>query len=135
MKGRIFRRVLLHIFLPLLIGLLLYLFYRPDVWIATQFGIKPIPHSATSDYSLLEKWIIFSGPDLCWAYSFASAIFILNHSLKFSSHGFVFAAVLVIVGASELVQLFLKPRFTFSFSDLVTVVIAGCISAFLNKRL
>ena len=135
MKGRILRRVLLHIFLPLLVGLLLYLLYRPDVWIASQFGIKPIPHSATSGYSLLEKWIIFSGPDLCWAYSFASAIFILNHFFRFSSHGLVFNAVLVFVGASELIQLFSKPTFTFSFSDLVTVIAGCCLSAYLNKRI
>ena len=135
MKGRIFLRALLHVFLPLLIGLLLYLFYRPDVWIATQFGIKPIPHSATSGYSLLKKWIIFSGPDLCWAYSFASAIFMLNHFFKFSSHGLVFIAVLVFVGASESIQLFLKPYFTFSFSDLLTVVAGCCLSAYLNKRI
>jgi hypothetical protein len=84
---------------------------------------------------LLKKWIIFSGPDLCWAYSFASAIFILNHLLKFLSHGIVFIIVLIIVAASESIQLFLKPNFTFSFSDLVTVIAACCLSAYLNKRI
>lgn len=135
MKRRILPTVLLHVFLPLLIGLLIYLFYRPDVWIAAQFGIKPMTYSEISNYSLLKKWVIFSGPDLCWAYSFGSAIFILNHLLKFSSHGFVFIAVLLFVGASELIQLFLKPTFTFSFSDLVTVIAGCCLSAYLNKRI
>lgn len=135
MKGRIFRKLLLHVFLPLLIGLLIYLFFRPDVWIATQLGIKPIPYSPTAGYSLLTKWIIFSGPDLCWAYSFASAIFILNHFIKFSSHGFVFIAVVLFVGSSELIQLFLEPIFTFNLSDLLTVI-AGCfLAAYLNKRI
>ena len=135
MKRKIFLRVFLHVFLPLLIGLLIYLYYRPDVWIATQLGITPVPYSEISNYLLLKKWIIFSGPDLCWAYSFASAIFILNHVIKLSSHGIAFIAVLIFIAASELVQNFLKPSFTFSFSDLVTVITACCLSAYLNKRI
>ena len=135
MKARMLTRVFLHVFLPLLIGLLIYLFFRPDVWIAAQFGMKPVPYSEISNYPLFKKWVIYSAPDLCWAYSFASAIFILNHLLKFSSHGLVFISVLLFVGASELIQLFLKPTFTFSFSDLVTVIAGCCLSAYLNKRI
>jgi hypothetical protein len=135
MKRRIFIRILLHVFFPLLIGLLIYLFYRPNVWIAIQFNSRSVSYSEISNYTLFEKWIIFSGPDLCWAYSFASAIFILNHFYKFSSHAVVFIMVSIFVGASELIQLFLKPNFTFALTDLVSVLIACSLSAYLNKKL
>jgi len=135
MKRNIFLRVLLHVFLPLLPGLFIYVFYRPGVWITKQFNITSVSYTEMSNYSLLKKWFIFSVPDLCWSYSFASLIFILNHLIKFSSHGMAFIAVLIIVAASELVQIFLKPNFTFSFSDLVTVIMACCLSAYLNKRI
>ena len=135
MKGKILLRVLLHVFLPLLIGLIIYLFYRPNVWLTKQLNINADSYAEISNYSLFKKWMIFSGPDLCWAYSFASAIFILNHLIKFTSHHFIFIVVLIIVAASELIQLFLKPNFTFSFSDFVTVIIACCLTAYLNKRI
>jgi hypothetical protein len=114
MNARMLTKALLHVVLPLLIGLLIYLFYRPNVWIAPQFGFKELPYSEISTYSIFKKWVIFSGPDLCWAYSFASAIFILNHLFKYSSHSFVLILVLIIVGASELIQLFLQPDFNYS---------------------
>jgi hypothetical protein len=135
MKRRFFFRVLIHVFLPLLIGLLIYLVYRPNVWLVAPLNFSSNSLSGVSNYSAIKKWIIFSGPDLCWAYSFASAIFILNHLMKFSSHGFIFIVFLIIVAASELIQLFLEPNFTFSFPDLVTVVVATCLSAYLNKRI
>jgi len=134
MKRRLIIRVLVHVILPLLIGFLIYLFYRPNVWITKQFGAGSISYAEIATYSPLKKWIIFSGPDLCWAYSFASAIFILNHLIKFTSHRFLFIVVLAIVAASELIQLFLKPNFTFSFSDLITVIAACSLSAYLNKQ-
>jgi hypothetical protein len=135
MRRKIFSKVLLHVLFPLLIGLLIYLFFRSNVWITKQFNVKPVSYAEISSYSLLKKWIIFSGPDLCWAYSFTSAILILNYFVKFLSYGFVFIATLIIVIASELIQLFLKPSFTFSFSDFITVIAACCVSAYLNKRL
>ena len=135
MKTKVFTKVVLLVFLPLFIGLLIYLFYRPQIWLTAQLNLHPVSYAEIEKYSLLKKWIIFSGPDLCWAYSLASAIFILNHLFKFSSHSIVFIIVLIAVAASELIQLFLKLSFTFSFSDLITVVAACCLSAYLNKRL
>src|SRR6478752_1649609 len=99
----VFFKILLHVFLPLLVGFFIYVFYRPNVWISKQFNINSISYAEISNYSLLKRWFIFSVPDLCWSYSFASLIFILNHLIKFSSHTIVFIVVLIIVAASELI--------------------------------
>jgi hypothetical protein len=126
-RGKLlFLKILLHVFLPLLIGLFIYVFYRPNVWITRYLNLKSFSKSNPEDYCLIIKWIIYSGPDLCWAYSFASAIFILNHLYIRRSQGFTFAFVLVTLMVSEIIQLFLKPYFTFSMSDLITII-AGCI--------
>jgi len=129
----LFLKILLHIFLPLLIGFIIYVFYRPNVWIIRYFNLNADKLSNAENYSLIKKWIIFSGPDFCWAYSFASAIFILNHLYIRRSQRFMFAFVLVILIVSEIIQLFLKPYFTFSMSDLITVI-AGCIFSIISIK-
>ena len=134
-RGKLlFLKVLLHVFLPLLIGLFIYVFYRPASWITrylnwgadTQFNIE--------NYSVIRKWIIFSGPDFCWTYSFSSLVFILNHSFRFMSHGAVFIFVLLLTEASEMLQLLLKPNFTFSTSDMIAILTACILAFYLNRK-
>lgn len=134
-RGKLlFIRILLHVFLPLLIGLLIYIFYRPNIWITGYLNLDRDTQSNIENYSFIEKWIVFSGPDFCWAYSFASLTFILNHSLKVMSHRAVFVFILLLTGASEMLQLLLKPNFTFSVSDLIAILIACTLSFFLNRK-
>jgi hypothetical protein len=130
----LFFKILVHVFLPLLIGLFIYVLYRPNVWITRYLNSGIDTQSNTENHSLIEKWLIFSGPDFCWAYSFASLVFILNHSFKFMSHAAVFIFVLLLTEASEMLQLLLKPNFTFSISDMIAILIACSSSFFLNKK-
>ena len=129
----LFFKILLHVFLPLLIGFIIYVFYRPNVWITRYLNWTFSEQLNPENYSLITRWIIYSGPDFCWAYSFASAIFILNHLYIRLSQRFMFAFVLVILMVSEIIQLFLKPYFTFSMSDLITVI-AGCILSIISIK-
>ena len=127
-------KLLLHVLLPLLIGLIIYVLYRPNVWITRYLNLGIDVPSNTENLSLFEKWLIFSGPDFCWAYSFASLIFILNHSLKFMSHGLVFVFILLLTETSEMLQLLLKPNFTFSISDMLSILVACTLASVLNKK-
>jgi len=135
-RGRsLFFKILLHVFLPLLIGLFIYVFYRSNVWINRFLNWTFNEQLDTENYPVITRWMIYSGPDFCWAYSFASAIFILNHLYKFSSHRFVFIIVLLLTGASEIIQFFFTSHFTFSFPDLIFILLACILSAILNKRI
>jgi len=127
-------KFLFHVFLPLLIGLFVYVLYRPNVWITRYLNLGLDTQSNTENYSFITKWLIFSGPDFCWAYSFASLVFILNHSFKFMSHTAVFFFILLLTETSEVLQLLLKPNFTFSISDTVAILIACILSFLLNKK-
>ena len=135
-RGRsLFFKILIHVFLPLLIGVFIYVFYRPNVWITRFLNWTFNEQLNTENDAVITRWMIYSGPDFCWAYSFASAIFILNHLYKFSSHGFVFIIVLLLTGASEIIQFFFTSHFTFSIPDLIFIVLACILSAILNKRI
>jgi hypothetical protein len=123
-----------HVFLPLLIGLFIYVLYRPNVWITRYLNLGIDTQSNIENLSFIARWLIFSGPDFCWAYSFASLVFILNHSFKFMSHAAVFIFVLLLTEGSEMLQLLLTPNFTFSISDLVAILMACTLSFFLNKK-
>ena len=127
--------ILLHVFLPLLIGFFIYVFYRPHVWITRYLKSSIDTQSNTENYSFITKWLIFSGPDFCWTYSFASLVFILNYLFKLMSHGVVFIFILLLTEASEMLQLLLAPNFTFSISDMIAILMASTVSAFLNKKL
>jgi hypothetical protein len=131
----LFLKILLHVFLPLLVGFFIYIFYRPNVWVTRYLKLGIDTGSNTENYSPITKWLIFSGPDFCWTYSFASLVFMLNYSFKFMSHGAVFIFILLLTEASEMVQLLLAPNFTFSFSDMIAILMASTLSAFLNKKL
>ena len=129
----LFFKILLHVFLPLLSGFIIYVFYRPNVWISRYLNWTFNEQINAESYPVITRWIIYSGPDFCWAYSFTSAIFILNHLYIRMSQRFMFAFVLVILMVSEIIQLFLKPYFTFSMSDLITVI-AGCIFSIMSIK-
>ena len=131
----LFFKALLHGFIPLLIGFFIYVFYRPNVWVTRYLKLGMDARSNTENYSFITKWLIFSGPDFCWTYSFASLVFILNYSFKFMSHGVVFIFILLLTEASEMLQLLLAPNFTFSISDMIAILMASTLSAFLNKKL
>lgn len=130
----LFFKTLLHVFLPLIIGLFIYIFYRPNVWITRYLNLGIDTQPNTENHSFITNWLIFSGPDFCWAYSFASLVFILNHSFKFMSHAAVFIFILLLTETSEVIQLLLKPNFTFSISDMIAILMACTLSFFLNKK-
>jgi len=130
----LYLRSVVHVFLPLVFGALIYIIYRPNILIAKLFDAKQRPVPDPASLSFLKRVLIYSGPDLFWAYSFASAIFILNHFLRFASHGLIFLCVLLFVAISEIIQLFI-PYFTFSMADTVLVLLACCLSALVNKRI
>lgn len=114
--------VLLHCVLPLITGAVLYAVYRPGA-IGMPILFTPLSASAGVAYILC-----YHAPDGLWAYSFASALFILHQA----SYSFISLryriVVLVLLCFFECVQWWLPHRFTFDVWDLAATA-AGCISA------
>lgn len=59
----------LNIILPLLLGLLIYLTYRPDTMVTEFFHWLPFPIGRNAPQSGLERFLCNYGADILWAYS------------------------------------------------------------------
>jgi hypothetical protein len=126
----VLRLSLWHCLLPLLIGLVVYIFFRKGSYLNAAvtddlyFEIK----------SPLLSIIIFSLPDFCWSYSFASALFLVSiyygYRIKKSS-GIIFLLITV----SELIQLLFPHYFTFDLYDLIAAILAFVLSYLLFTKL
>lgn len=132
-KKILFIKIFLHVLLPLVAGGLIYILYRPSVWFTDIFNFNEGKINSEKT-SFLEKLFIFSGPDFCWDYSFASSVFLLNFYYKFSSKEIIAIVVLLFLIVSETVQLFLEKWFTFSYGDLIAAIIAVIISLLFTPK-
>lgn len=136
MKQRtaLFVKLITHGLLPLIAGAVIYILYRPAAWFTGFLNLDNDIKQGPENFSLSKQFIIYSGPDFFWAYSFASVILILNHVYKFGSHRGMFILVLLVSEISEMIQLLIPSFFTFSFSDTVAIAGACSLSSILNKR-
>lgn len=120
------RQILFHAVLPLFIGFLIYIFFRPEVWFI-QFLQKREPLIILKEMNPLQKLLIFSGPDFCWAYSLSSALLIWYKWMGRTINHFGLL-VLILVILSELLQLFFPSIFTFGWFDLIAALLAFTLS-------
>jgi hypothetical protein len=130
--SRVLKAILIHVLLPLLLGFLIYLLFRTNTW----FHQTMLPAWKTQfafDNSTLTAIFKFHLPDFCWSYSFTSALLLWKYWYKIKLPYFEPFLLLALM-ASEIIQVFLKPRFTFDWFDLVAAITAFCLSLFfLNK--
>jgi predicted Na+-dependent transporter len=130
--SRILKAILIHVFLPLLLGFLIYLLFRTNTW----FHQTMLPAWKTQfafDNSILTAIFKFHLPDFCWSYSFTSALLLWKYCYKIKLpyfEPFLLATVIV----SEIVQIFLKPAFTFDWIDLIAAIVAFFLSRFMLKN-
>jgi hypothetical protein len=126
------KKILFHILLPLIAGLLLYIFTRPGTWIVQQI----IPQSLAVSDQLSEHWImrllVYSGADFCWSYSFASALFLWKDLSGTKTTVFPII-VLTIVLFFEIIQVLFPAQLTFDWIDLIAAFLAVLLSWFLNR--
>lgn len=134
-KGKVILTFIINVFLPLLIGAMIYIFYRPNVWFIKILHIDHFYIHQQMQISFFKKLIIYSGPDFCWAYSFTSAILIGNTLFRFGSFKQLSIFIFSFLILTECLQLFLKRMFTFSIEDLFAVILAFSLSYFIIRRL
>lgn len=130
--NRILKATLIHVLLPLLLGFLIYLFFRTNTWFH-QTMLPEWKTQFTFESTILTAIFKFHLPDFCWSYSFTSALLLWKYWYKLKLTYFE-PFLLIILMTSEIVQLFLKPAFTFDWFDLVAAIIAFCLSFFFSNR-
>lgn len=124
-----FKSVLLHCLVPLVIGVGLYALFRPSA-IGLPVLFTPLPAS-----NIIAYLLSYHAPDGLWAYSFASALFLLYQA----SFGYVplhyRIAVLLLLCFFEGAQLWLPHRFTFDVWDLVATGTCWLLAVVATKNL
>lgn len=126
---RKFLRYFVNIFLPLSVGLCVYLFFRKGTYINSIFGIE-FNYKLNSIFGVFVKsWLC----DILWAYA-------LTHSLYFTLHIFehriLISAIISICFATalEVLQLLGCVAGTFDVLDIIFQIAAVLVAAALIKR-
>ena len=128
-----FKRIIIHIILPLALGALMYILFRKDTLIHKWFLPADYYPSTAKPVQpgVWKNFLAFNLPDFCWSYSFASALFIWEDYLGKSSRLFPLFVFFILV-VSEMVQLFIPRYFTFDCVDLAATVCAFGLSYLAN---
>lgn len=117
-------KIFVNIILPLVIGTLIYAFFR---------GIPLINMQALSDLNP-PQFIIYNVPDALWFYALlSSVIFIWEYKASKNFIGwFVFVVLLCLL--SEIFQLMKLIPGTFDYKDLIVYIITGLLSLLQLKK-
>lgn len=132
--------IIYHIIIPLIISNFLYVFFRPNSLIPFNISdcindrFQTIRNLSLLYRESIPNWIIYSLPDFLWAYTFTTAIILINQE-KFQSLNWYSFLLLTLVLLHEILQLFGLVRGHFDIIDLFSEASAFFISLFLFKYL
>lgn len=112
--------------LPLLIGLTIYiLLHKPDLllhrWLSGNFRLLNFHHQVIKNY--VAVFLLNHLPDCLWAYSLSNFLALFFPGLF--SFKVKAAFIMVLVSATEIVQVFFPKQFTFDWIDLLLTIIVS----------
>lgn len=119
----------INIFLPLAVGLCVYLFFRKSTYINRVFGFEPNLQINSCLGLFVKCWLC----DILWAYALTHALHFALYAFK---HKILISAILSICVAVsfELLQLFGRVSGTFDILDILFQIAAVLLAAALIKR-
>jgi hypothetical protein len=122
------KTILLHILLPLVLGLIVYLLFRkPSTHLHDFLSIKQPLYDIPRNMS--GKFLLFHFPDMCWAYALTASLIVFT-TLK----SFWCAAIgILAMSCFELIQADLIPG-NLDLTDTVLMLLAVILSTFLIKN-
>ena len=129
------RIFVLRVVFPLIIGVIIYLLFRPltlkgyDVFNLQIIGwIKEIQENYINLRDIIPIWIIYTLPDGLWIFSFTSAMLLLVENKK---QQVVFSIIPIAMAVfHELSQLMIHNYGTFDLLDLITYFVFYFFSIF-----
>lgn len=130
-RKRDFFLILLHIALPLLIGVVIYLKGKEDTWLNNHFPFLNFSLIHWHADNIWHRLLVYNLPDFCWDYSFASALFFWGRK-AFANSKYFPVMILLILLMSEAIQIFMPAAFTFDWLDMLGAVLAFSMSWLLN---
>ena len=129
-----FKKITIHVFVPLLVGFCIYVLFRSSTLIQLLFPLSQNNDNAflPVSESFLTDIIIYNLPDLCWAYSLTSAFLIWEKWQNVQIGYFLFLLVAGLL-LSELLQLAIPAYFTFDWFDILALI-SGFFLSCLNFK-
>jgi len=127
------RPIIIHLFIPLIAGFLVYLVFRRETWLHHILSVSGDKNPFIIPDKAITRIIAFNLPDFCWCYAFVSAMFIWERwqgqPVKWFSL-FVFVVLL----AGEFIQLLSGHLFTFDLLDIFAAILAFFMSYCQTKK-
>jgi hypothetical protein len=130
------RYFIIYIFLPLFIGLLIYIFFRTESIIIVNWAVKHDYFGILSRLktnSNIPYGLKYCLPNALWYFSLQSYLFLIwSDERKYKT--IIFVSVFLIVLAIEFMQKYGLIRGTFDIEDIIYLVIATLIFLILHKN-
>ncbi len=132
--------IILHLIIPLLIGGFIYISFRSNTLILFNISddisdsFQTVRNLTLPYRKSIPNWIIYSLPDFIWAYTFTTAIILINQD-KFRTFNRYCLLLLMVVLTHEILQLFHIVRGNFDIIDLSLEASAFFVSFLLFKPL
>lgn len=114
-------KILLHILLPVMSGIMIYALWRGIPMIDSSREILPV---LSAKYA--PDWIIYNLPDGLWCYAFLSAIFLIWKAPS-ASHFLWLGLAIGVALLSEVLQAYNFIHGTFDWNDLIAYTVAVAI--------
>lgn len=130
------RAIALHVVLPLVLGVLIYVAWRRDAVLLV--GWLPASSVAALRNGLgawaLPRLLLSSGADAGWGWAFGAAIALVWRGRRGRARTFWFLAAGAVAAWAELGQIWQLPPGTFDIVDLVAIVGAYALGACVVTR-
>jgi len=130
------QRVLLLVVVPLVLGAVVYVAWRP----ADVVLVSSLPAAIVGAlHATLGAWhpprvVVDSAPDLAWAWAFGAALALVWRAPPWRAKAPWLAAGLVVAASAEIGQLWGVPPGTFDVVDLAAIVVGYALGAMAASR-
>ncbi len=130
---------LFHFILPIAIGTLIYLVYRPlhlniFTWVGYVGLYDAVLLLRQMQSFVVSEWVIFSLPNGLWAYSFIFMLMVVWGKSSSVWKTFFIVVVIVLSVGSELGQLFGMVSGTFCWGDVFTYSLGMVVGYISSKK-
>lgn len=137
-KNELIFRYFFNVIVPLVLGILIYIFVRPDTYISQCFyRVLNVLGQSSKRYVLLPRWIRILiggyGADILWAYALTYAVFSALQDVTNSLLPVIMICVLFEAGI-EFMQMFPAVSGTFDWWDIILEICATAIASLIIKK-
>lgn len=130
------RAIVIQVLLPLIVGVLIYVAWRKDSVLLVSWLPESTVHAARSGLGgwAVPRLILASGADAAWGWAFGASMALVWRGSKARARTFWLLTGGAVAAYAEIGQLWNLPPGTFDIVDLIAIVGAYALAAFIVLR-